>query len=125
MPLDVHRVRQLYQEITTVLRDHDKIPDEAFDEASYEFQASWDEWGRGYKPAPYALRADGSRIAEDDDEVDALEIKDSVASSFIVRLDWDPSEPAAETFVRVDRMSTRADAVKALHALAKQGEAPH
>ncbi len=43
----------------------------------------------------------------------------------LVRLDWDPSERIADTFVRIDRMATRADAVKALHNLAKQGEAPH
>ena len=125
LDIDVHRVGALYQQIIDLISDENRIPDSAFDEASYEFQASWDEWGRGYKPAPYALRADGTRIPEDDDEIAALEIKDSVASSFIVRLDWDPSEPAAETFVRVDRMATRADAVKALHALANQGEAPH
>ena len=139
MPLDVHRVGQLYQEITTVLRDHDKIPDEAFDEASYEFQASWDEWGRGYKPTPHDLDAEGNRVEDEDDPVDddgdsnddsdvAKERRIKVsggAAPLVARVDWKPSQMVAESFVRVDRAATRTEALKALDWIAKQGEAPH
>ena len=124
LDINVHRVGALYQQIIDLIADEKLIPDSAFDESSYEFQASWDEWGRGYKPAPYELKADGSR-ASGDGKIEAVEIKDGADSTFLVRLKWDPTEPASETFVRIDRMATRADAIKALHALAKQGEAPH
>ena len=66
MPLDAHRVGELYQQIIDVIRNPRLIPDAAFDESSYEFQASWDEWGRGYRPAPYLLDAEGNK-AEDAD----------------------------------------------------------
>ncbi|HKN30691.1 MAG TPA: hypothetical protein VJY34_23595 [Roseiarcus sp.] len=132
LDVDVHRVGALYQEIIDLISDGEKIPDSAFDAASYEFQASWDEWGRGYKPAPYKLRADGRGADEDEEPVAARkskkiadrEIMDSAGSTFLVRLNWSPSETAADAFVRIDRMATRANAVKALHNLAKQGEAP-
>ena len=65
MLLDAHRVGVLYQQIIDVIGDRELIPDAAFDELSYEFQASWDEWGRGYRPAPYRLDAEGNK-AEDD-----------------------------------------------------------
>ena len=58
---DVHRVGALYEEIIELISDEQKIPDSAFDAATFEFQASFDEWGRNYKPAPYKLEADGSR----------------------------------------------------------------
>ena len=35
-----------------------------FDELSYEFQASWDEWGRGYKTAPRQLDAEGIPLGD-------------------------------------------------------------
>ncbi len=49
-----------------VISDPEKIPDSTFDESSYEFQASWDEWGRGYRPNPYLLDAEGNKVDDDD-----------------------------------------------------------
>ena len=121
--LDVHRVGALYDEIIALISDEDRIPDSAFNGASYEFQASWDEWGRGYKPEPYELQPDGSRTPVDAERI-TRQKKDKASSKFLVRLDWDTSE-AVEAYVRIDRMATRANAVKALHNIAKQGEAPH
>ncbi len=54
---DVHRVGALYNEIIDLISDEQRIPDTEFDESSYDFQASWDPWGRGYRPAPYELDA--------------------------------------------------------------------
>ena len=59
LEIDVDRVGALYQEIIDLISDEELIPNSMFDAESYEFQASWDEWGRSYKPAPYELQADG------------------------------------------------------------------
>lgn len=45
----VNRVGKLYAELARVLRDEALVPDTAFDSGSVGFQASWDEWGRGYR----------------------------------------------------------------------------
>jgi hypothetical protein len=136
MLLDAHRVGVLYQQIIDVIGDRNLIPDEAFDESSYEFQASWDEWGRGYRPRPYRLDAEGNKAEDaDPDEPPPLhkmkphrgeaarkiEVGDD-DSSYVVRLG---SSQLSESFVRVDRAATRTEAVDALHRIAKQGEAQH
>jgi hypothetical protein len=46
---DVNRVGMLYAQLIDLLGDETVIPDSAFDAPSFEFQASWDEWGRGYR----------------------------------------------------------------------------
>jgi hypothetical protein len=97
---NVHRVGKLYEEIIDLISNERRIPDSMFDESSYEFQASWDEWGRGYKSAPRQLDAAGNLASPE-------------------------PKPGHDPIVQVDRMATRADAVKALKALATQGEAPH
>jgi hypothetical protein len=97
---NVHRVGTLYEEIIDLISNERRIPDSMFDESSYEFQASWDEWGRGYKAAPRQLDAAGNLAGP--------ELK-----------------PGRDPIVQIDCMATRADAVKALRALAIQGEAPH
>ncbi len=45
----VNRVGELYAELVRVLSDGELVPDDAFDPASAPFQATWDEWGRGYR----------------------------------------------------------------------------
>ncbi|MBV8106904.1 MAG: nuclear transport factor 2 family protein [Hyphomicrobiales bacterium] len=138
MLLDAHRVGALYQQIIDVIGNPKLIPDSAFDESSYEFQASWDQWGRGYRPAPYRLDAEGNKAEDDDPDEPAaarkikapgktraarkIEVGDD-DGSYVVRLG--SSQAIAESFVRVDRAATRTDAVEALHRIAKQGEAQH
>jgi len=108
---DVHRVGALYDEIIDLIGSERWIPDSEFNESSFEFQASWDAWGRGYRPAPYELNAEGSRTDEDGDRKEAEENQQEV-------------ELVVDAYVRVDRVATRAQAVKALIAIATQGEAP-
>jgi hypothetical protein len=139
MPLDAHRVAELYQQIIDVINNPKLIPDSTFDESSYEYQASWDEWGRGYKPNPYLLDAGGNKVDDDryysDDDADgpdddpdepgaprAINVGRSGAS-VLVRLG--ASDTRAQSYVRVDKAATRTEAVEALHRIAKQGEAPH
>lgn len=104
---DMHRVGELYDEIIDLISDPERIPDSAFNEATFEMQASWDDWARGYKPPPKLVDPGGSPISEP-------------ASRH------PPRTPAdREAHVLVDRAATRTQAIKALRALAAQGEAAH
>ncbi|MCF3103127.1 ferritin-like protein [Streptomyces roseoverticillatus] len=44
----VNRVGALYERLSDILRDRNRIPDTAFQASTLPYQASWDEWGRGY-----------------------------------------------------------------------------
>jgi hypothetical protein len=65
-PSSSHRVGELYDRIVKVIRDKSLIPDSLFHEDTLAFQASWAEWGRGYR--------DGSKgaIAPDAETPDVL-----------------------------------------------------
>jgi Ferritin-like len=76
-------------------------------------QASWDDWGRGYKPAPRSVTADGNLDPEGD------------PGSGEPRSPFPDPLAGRPAHVQIDRAATRAQAVKALRALAAQGEAPH
>ena len=104
---DMHRVGELYDEIIKLISDPERIPDSAFDDTTFDMQASWDDWGRGYKPTPRLVDAEGN-----------LDPKNDLHA---------PPQTLAQrhAHVQVERMATRAQAVKALQALAAQGEAPH
>lgn len=45
----VERVGVLYELMERVLGDADLVPEELFQAETLPFQASWDEWGRGYR----------------------------------------------------------------------------
>lgn len=45
----VNQVGKLYELMMRLLGDKDLIPDSAFQDATLPYQASWDEWGRGYR----------------------------------------------------------------------------
>jgi hypothetical protein len=45
---EVNRVGELYGRIDRILSNRDHIPDELFHAETLPYQASWDEWGRGY-----------------------------------------------------------------------------
>lgn len=45
----LHRVEELYRRVIELLSDRDVIRDVDFRSDSYPMQASWDEWGRGYR----------------------------------------------------------------------------
>lgn len=91
-------VGEVYDRIILLIGDRTKIPDATFDPESYSYQATWDEWGRGYRPGnhkPYAK---------------------------------DPSVPPPherKTRVIVAQMATRTEALSALRDVAGQGEAEH
>ncbi|MGH3935770.1 MAG: ferritin-like domain-containing protein [Pseudonocardiaceae bacterium] len=47
--MPVNRVGELYAQLLRLLSDQALVPDAAFNAGSVTFQASWDEWGRGYR----------------------------------------------------------------------------
>jgi hypothetical protein len=98
-----HRVGAIYEEIIAILENKRHIPDSAFHDRTYEIQQDWDDWGRIYRPDPKLLRSDGNIATER-------------------RL---PRPIKHEANVLIDRAATRSQAIKALRALAEQGEAPH
>ncbi len=96
-----HRVGNLYNEILDLLGDGTRIPDEEFQEKTYAFQSSSDEWGRGYQPRPRMLDAEGGLVGE-----------------------AKPEPGIRRAYVMVDRCAARSQAMAALRALSVQGEAP-
>jgi hypothetical protein len=46
---DPHTVGALFSILLQLIKDPDVIPDEIFQSATYNYQAKFDEWGRGYK----------------------------------------------------------------------------
>jgi hypothetical protein len=96
-----HRVGDLYSELTELVADRDRIPDSVFQERTFAYQASADDWGRGYRPDPQLIKADGS-LAE-------------------------PGPPVGSgraANVLIYRVATRTQVLTALEALSAQGEAP-
>jgi len=88
----VNRVGRLYEELAAVVGDGALVPDDTFDAASRPFQASWDEWGRGYR------RGERGRQAAED-----------------------PDAPAVPELVIV-AVDSRATALVALEQVGEQGE---
>ena len=96
-----HRVGGLYDQIVSLLGNTDRIPDHMFQDWTYVFQASVDDWGRGYQPRPRRLDASGSFADDPPKGPDVL-----------------------EPHVMVDRVATRGQAIAAIQALSQQGEGP-
>lgn len=90
-----HPVGEVYERIIDLLEDSTCISDSDFQADSVRFQASWDDWGRSYQPAPQ--RPDGS------------EPRGAMHASHLI----------------IVRMGTRTEAIAAMRAVAGQGEAPH
>ncbi len=87
-----------------VLGDPGLIPDSAFHEETYVLQASWDDWGRGYKPDPRPLDPEGNLVTASAESVKAAQFR---------------------SHILIDRVATRTQALAALKALSIQGEGPH
>jgi hypothetical protein len=90
-------VGEVYDSIVEIISDPAKIPDSDFDPDTYAVQASFDDWGRSYRPGPFAPHAP---------------VTDA------------PPRGQRKTRVIVAQMATRTEAIDALRDLAGQGEAP-
>ena len=58
------RRRFLYSQLVKLVEKPHLIPDSVFQEWTLTHQASADDWGRGYRPDPRLVTADGSLVAE-------------------------------------------------------------
>lgn len=93
-----HPVGEIYDLIIHIISDPAKIPDSDFNAQTYGIQASFDDWGRGYRPGPYpphATSTDG------------------------------PPPHERKTRLIITQMATRTEAIDALKDVAGQGEAAH
>lgn len=91
-----HPVGEIYEKILELVADPSRIPDADFNADSYRIQASFDDWGRGYRPAPFPPHA---KITN--------------------------SPPGiADTRLIIRQMATRTEALDALREVAGQGESP-
>lgn len=99
--LPVHPVAEIYREIMTLLADTERIPESALQPDTYSLQASWDEWGRGYKPAPRALDPSGNL--------------EKTAADVVRQAQFDSN-------ILIYQVATRTDALAALNAISLQGE---
>lgn len=93
-----HPVGEVYDLIIDILSDPAKIPDTDFNAQTYGIQASFDDWGRNYRPGPYPPHVPST---------DA------------------PPPHERKTRLIITQMATRTEAVAALKDVAGQGEAPH
>jgi len=90
----VARVGALYQAIIEILSDAKKIPDGLFHAESYPFQASWDEWGRGY--------AAGARGGTSKTRPDVLVLRASSRTEAVAALKAVAEQGEAVTFIAAD-----------------------
>jgi Ferritin-like len=90
-----HGVGRLYLKIIEIMENVDHISDSDLRPDSFSVQASWDDWGRGYRPAP-------ARPGK-----------------------TERPEGQSKSSVIILQMGTRTEAVDALKQVASQGEAAH
>ncbi|MEK7400790.1 MAG: ferritin-like domain-containing protein [Gemmatimonadota bacterium] len=95
---DAHQVGEIYDRVLEVISDEAKIPDTMFEPETYKYQATFDDWGRGYRPGPRAPNAPPSE---------------------------GPPPHERKTRVIVTRVATRTEAIAALKDVAGQGEAEY
>jgi hypothetical protein len=95
-------VGDIYAEIIGLFEDTERIPDCALKPETYSSQASWDDWGRGYKPEPLPLDPEGNLIPS-----------------------TPPPGAQSRPVVQIAAVATRTQAIAALKALSIQGEGPY
>jgi hypothetical protein len=93
---DGHPVGEVYDLIIRIIGDETLIPDSDFNPDSYGSQATFDDWGRNYRPGPFTPHP-APKASQPRDR---------------------------ETRLIIARMATRSEALAALRDVAGQGEAP-
>jgi len=104
-----HRVEQLYAKIVSIIKNPALIPDSAFHPETYTVQASWEEWGKGYKP-----------YVPDPESLPLTPIGPAVPLA-PVRIP--PTE--VEARVIVSQAASRTEVLAALKLIGEQGESPY
>lgn len=104
-----HRVSELFNLLIPLVQDPNYVPDSAFQADTYPYQASWDEWGRGYHGGQRgnAMRAGMEAtpdvlvvpLASRDDAVSALQ---QIAEQGEATSSDDPTSPSHfQRFLRI------------------------
>jgi hypothetical protein len=105
-----HRVEQLYAKIVSIITNPTLIPDSAFHPETFAAQASWEEWGKGYKP--FTLDPETR-----DPDANGPWFRPAGPSAF-------PFPPtAAQARVIVSQVASRTEVLAALKLIGEQGEA--
>lgn len=111
-----HRVEQLYGKIVSIVKNPNLIPDSAFHPETYPLQASWEEWGKGYKP--YTLDPESSTAQEaPPDSKPWFGPGPAPPSTFQV------PPVAAQARVILTQVASRTEVLAALQLIGEQGEA--
>lgn len=118
-----HRVSELFELLIPLVQNPDYLPDEVFQADTYPYQASWDEWGRGYQGGKRGNSSRAAMPATPDVLVVALASRDDAVSALQQIAEQgegtstdDPSNPSH--FQRFLRIYTE------MTALAGEGWAP-
>ena len=139
---NVHKVGAIYRRIINILRDPNRISDSLLHRNSIRFQASADEWSRGYGIATLAdlqrPKAPADKPSREFSQfVDVLtQEPTSALGTFVDRVDQfrsryralSPEERdaftrnSAHASVMIERVATRQQALDALSHIAAQGE---
>jgi hypothetical protein len=109
----LHQIGILYQRIIEILADRHKIPNSVLDHGSVRFQASMDEWGRGYgavitKEGAYAA----TRVADG-----------GHASANFRKRREEIEDTATHANTIIETAATRQQAIDALMSIVEQGDA--
>lgn len=81
----VNRVGRLYEELVAVIGDADLVPDETFAESSEALQASWDEWGRGFRRGAPGRQGTGGQDPRDEHELVITTVTDRASALAALR----------------------------------------
>ncbi|HEY0313220.1 MAG TPA: ferritin-like domain-containing protein [Allosphingosinicella sp.] len=63
-PAKPNRVGKLYELMIQLLSDPDLVPESAFQASTLPYQASWDEWGRGYRDGARGAASPGDETPD-------------------------------------------------------------
>ncbi len=109
-----HRVEQLYAKIVGIIKNPTLVPDSAFHPETFAAQASWEEWGKGYKP----FTLDPESPADDGSSTDSARWSGPAPPSTF------PFPPtAAQARVILSQVASRTEVLAALKLIGEQGEA--
>jgi hypothetical protein len=120
-------VGALYRDIIRIMSNPKCIPDSAFQADNFRFQASWDDWGRGYslKAATHGSTKKKETTKESQEESNddpRREDADYDMDEMKKTMEEIKDDPRRANVI-IDRIATRTQAKAALNRIFEQGEA--
>lgn len=102
---NLHQVSELFELMIELVKDPYFLPDDVFQANTYPFQATWDEWGRGYQ---------GGNNSSTSLNAASVNVPD-ILKDMLHHLKDQPD-------LLVETLASRDDAVSVLQDIAEQGE---